>query len=123
MIKSIGTVAVYVDDQAKALDFWVNKVGFVKKADNDMENGFRWIEVAPKDAQSALVIYPKQLMPIWNELKASIMFECSDLAKVCELLKSNGVELTREPQQMTWGVFASFKDDDGNEFLLKEQTS
>ena len=123
MIKSIGTVAVYVEDPAKALDFWTKKVGFVKKADNDMGNGFRWIEVAPKDAQSALVLYPKKLMPIWNELKASIMLECLDLAKVCQLLKSNGVEITREPQRMTWGSFASFKDEDGNDFLLREQTS
>lgn len=119
MIKSIATIAVYVDDQEKALDFWVNKVGFVKKADNDMGHGFRWIEVAPKDAESAIVLYPKQLMPIWNELKPSVVFNCTDVDKYFKELSGKGVEFSREPQKKGQTTFASFKDPEGNEFLLR----
>ncbi len=120
MIKSIATVAVYVDNQEKALDFWVNKVGFVKKAQIDMGNGYFWLEVAPKDAQSAIVLYPKELMPIWNELKASITFECSNIAAFHSSLKQKGVEISREPEERQGGSFMSFKDPEEIEFLLKE---
>ena len=59
MIKKNATAAVYVDNQDIALDFWIQKMGFEVRADIDMGNGYRWLEVAPKGAESCLVVYPK----------------------------------------------------------------
>ena len=119
MIQQIATVAVYVEDQERALEFWRDRVGFEMRRRESMGNAGSWLEVAPKGAGSRLVLSPKSLMPNWQELKASIMFECEDIHGACESLKANGVELMGEPRQMAWGTYVSFRDTDGNEFLLK----
>lgn len=35
-------------------------------------------------------------------------------------MKANGVEFLGEPQEMQWGAFVQFKDEDNNVFLLKQ---
>jgi len=79
-----------------------------------------WLEVAPKGAQTALVLYPKAMMNDWDKKQPSIVFECDNVMKLYETMKANGVEFLGEPQKMQWGTFVQFKDEDGHEFLLKE---
>lgn len=119
MIKQVATVAVYVEDQQQAKAFWVEKVGFEVLAEFPMGPNAVWLEVAPKDAQSRLVIYPRAMMKDWSEKKPSIVFECEELVSTYERMKANGVEFLGEPQKMQWGTYVTFKDIDGNEFLLK----
>jgi lactoylglutathione lyase len=119
MIKKIATVGIYVDDQNKALQFWTKKAGFELRNNIDMGNGMTWMEVAPKGAESCLVIYPKKLMTNFAELKPSIVFNCENIEQVCADLKKNGVLFSKELAIMAWSKFASFKDEDGNEFGLK----
>jgi lactoylglutathione lyase len=120
MIAKIATVAVYVDDQHKALKFWTEKIGFEVRDKKDMGNGMFWLEVAPKEAESCLVIYPKKLMPNFNELKPSIVFACHNIDLFCKELKEKGVIFSKEPANLPWGKFATFLDEDGNEFGLRE---
>lgn len=120
MIKQIGTVAIYVEDQQKAKSFWTEKVGFELVADRPMGPNANWLEVAPKEAKTRLVIYPKAMMQGYENMKASIVFECDNVANTYETLKANGVEFLGEPQEMQWGTFVQFKDEDGNQFLLKQ---
>ena len=117
MITKIATVAIYVDDQQAAL--WTGKASFELRNNIDMGNGMTWIEVAPKGAESCLVIYPRKLMKNFAELKPSIVFICDNIEEVCSTLHENGVSFSKELSTMAWGKFASFKDEDGNEFGLK----
>jgi catechol 2,3-dioxygenase-like lactoylglutathione lyase family enzyme len=119
MIKQIATVAVYVEDQAKAKAFWTEKVGFEVAAEFPMGPDAFWLEVAPPGAHSHLVIYPKSIMPDWSERKPSIVFVTDDVQGTYETMKANGVEFLDEPKTMQWGTYVTFKDLDGNEFLLK----
>lgn len=119
MITKIGTVGVYVEDQAKALQFWTGKIGFVEKDRKDMGNGNFWLEVAPRGAESALVLYPKGLLPDAAELKPSIVFMCKDIEAFCAELKGKGVKFEKELMSLPWGKFASFLDEDGNKYGLK----
>ncbi|NMH72523.1 VOC family protein [Bacillus sp. RO2] len=119
MITNIGTVAVYVEDQQKAKEFWTKKVGFEVIAEHPMGPEAFWLEVAPKGAQTRLVIYPKQMMRGSEKMKASIVFECDDVKKTYNTLKENGVSFKGEPKEMQWGTFVQFSDEDGNEFLFK----
>lgn len=119
MIQRIATAAVYVEDQKRAVDFWMNKVGFELRADRPMTPEASWIEVAPPGAESCLVLYPRALMTTWAEMKPSIVFVCDDARKTYDEMKSRGVHFLEQPQQMAWGTFVRFADDDGNEFLLK----
>ena len=119
MIQQIATVAVYVDDQDRALEFWRDRVGFELRRREMMGSAGSWLEVAPEGAISRLVLYPKSLMSDWAERKPSIVFECSDIQATFDVMKSKGVEFTQELQKMPWGTFATFRDTDGNEFLLR----
>ncbi|CAH0345275.1 VOC family protein [Bacillus sp. CECT 9360] len=120
MITKIATTAVYVEDQQKAKAFWTEKVGFDIFAEKQMgPPGSFWLEVGPKGAGTALVIYPKSMMTNWAELKPSIVFLTDDIKETYQTMKDNGVVFEGELNEMQWGTFATFKDEDGNSFLLK----
>ena len=119
MIKRIATAAVYLENQDSALAFWTETMGFEKRAEIDMGNGYRWLEVAPKGAESCLVIYPKKLMKDWNERKPSIVFFCDNIETYCTHLRQKSVRFKDELKQMQWGKFAIFTDTDRTEFVLK----
>lgn len=119
MIKQIATVAVYVEDQQKAKEFWTEQVGFEVRVEQPMGPGATWLEVAPAGAASALVIYPKAMMPNAGELKPSIVFVCDDIQGTYEQMKGRGVHFPEPPQKMGWGTFARFQDPEGHEYLLK----
>ena len=78
MITQIGTTAVYVSDQKAAEEFWTQQVGFEVAARKEMGPGAFWLEVRPKGAQSALVLYPRAAMKEWEEMKPSIVFQCDN---------------------------------------------
>ena len=119
MIENIGTVGVYVDDQDRAFAFWTEQVGFEERRRVPMGEGVFWLEVAPRGAQSCLILYPKKLMPNWAELKPSVVFQCDDIGATYSALKQKGVKFEKELAEMGWGKFASFLDPDGNEFGLR----
>jgi predicted enzyme related to lactoylglutathione lyase len=119
MITNIGTVSVYVEDQERAFRFWTEQVGFEERRRVPMGNGLFWLEVAPREAASGLVLYPKQLMTNWREYKPSVVFQCDDIDRVYSDLKKKHVVFAKELAQMGWGKFASFLDLDGNEFGIR----
>ncbi len=58
MITRLSHATIYVTDQNKAVDFYINKLGMQVKTDFTMENGFRWVTIVPKDQQGAeLILY------------------------------------------------------------------
>ena len=118
MITSIKTVAIYVEDQNRALEFYTTKLGFEVRRKEQMTANVHWIELAPKGGQTCLVIYPKAMMKDWRERKPSIVFACADARATSEELKSRGVVFLDPPKDMSWGTFATFRDPDGNELVL-----
>jgi lactoylglutathione lyase len=119
MITKIATSAVYVADQQKAKTFWVEKVGFDLIRETPMGPDGAWLEVAPKGAASALVLYPRAMMKGWETMTPSIVFECDDIAATFERMKNKGVKFEGEPKTMQWGTFAQFYDEDGYMYVLK----
>lgn len=119
MIKQIATQAVYVADQKIAEQFWTQKVGFIVTEKHEMGKGYYWLEVAPKGSYSRIVLFPKAFMKDWYERRPSIVFECTDVDLTYLSLKQKGVPVGDPPQQMKWGKFSTFKDPDGNEYIIK----
>jgi lactoylglutathione lyase len=122
-ITQIGSVSIYVESQKESLSFWVDKVGLEVRANHPMTEQDSWIELAPKGAESSLVIYPRSMMPNWKEMKPSVIFLCDDVSDTVSRLNTNGVKITKQPEKMSWGTYATFADIDGNEFLLKEKST
>ena len=62
MIANISKITLYVNNQEQAERFWIDKMGFDLKLKVPMGKEHQWIEVAPKSAQTTLVLYDKALM-------------------------------------------------------------
>jgi lactoylglutathione lyase len=124
MIRKIGTVALYVDDQEAAVDFWTTQAGVEVRTRRSLGEGQgSWTEIAPPGAESCFVIYPKALLPDWPQRKPSIVFDCDDVAATVAAMKARGVRFSQELTEMKWGPFAAFVDTEGHEHGLRERSS
>ena len=123
-ITNISITSVYVSDQDKAVDFYVNKLGFEKLQDQKFgyETGsdVRWVEVAPPGAETRIVLVKG--FADWSEDKlgknTGLAFNTTDTYATCEQLKARGVEFVEEPNSQPWGIQAQIKDQDGNTLVL-----
>ena len=59
----------------------------------------RWIEVGPKDAQSRFVIFPRTMMPDWEQKKASVVLLCDDADATFRELSGRGVVFADPPKK------------------------
>ncbi len=118
MIVKAATVGIYVSDQDRALDFYTNTLGFEKRLDEPMSESARWIEVAPKGAETRLVLFTPPGQEDRIGTFSNVVLECDDIRATHEELRGRGVEFTEQPSEQPWGLWAQFKDQDGNEFGL-----
>ena len=135
MITRMNHVSIFVLDQDRALDFYVNKLGFKVHTDAPMGPGARWLTVTPPDQPDLEVtlmainegmLFKKEAAEQMKELvkKGTFgfgVFECNDLLATYEELKGKGVEFTKPPKKEFYGFEALFKDDSGNWFSLGEK--
>ena len=117
----IRTVGIYVQDQARALDFYESKLGFKVRRRVPLTPGTEWLEISQPGAETCLVLHPKALMPNWEEMKPSVVFFAKDVEALAERLGAAGVTITMPPTKLGWGTFMKFVDPDGNEFGVTGQ--
>jgi lactoylglutathione lyase len=124
VINKIGKITLYVNNQEEAKEFWVKKLNFVVKFEQAMGPNMKWIEVGPsEDEFTTFILYDKNLMiaqnPSTNVSHPSILLSTTDVENAYNEMKTNGVELG-EIMKMPYGSMFSFKDQDGNEYMLRE---
>lgn len=123
MINKIGKITVYVNDQEQAKDFWLNKVGFVLKFEQAMGPNMSWIEVGPsEDEFTTLVLYSKSAMEKQNPSAVAhpnILFSTTDVEAAHTQMKENGIDV-EEVQKLPYGSMFTFRDQDGNRYMLRE---
>ena len=118
----IKVTSVYINDQEKALRFYTEVLGFLKKADFS-QGPFRWLTVAsPEDQdgtelQLALNNNPaakayQQAMS--QQGQPAAMFYTDDLQADYERMKARGAEFTMPPTDVTASKIAMLKDTCGN---------
>lgn len=113
---------VYVDDQEKALRFYTDVLGFVKKA--DFSNGpFRWLTVAsPEDPggtelQLALNDNPAAKafqQAMFQEGQPAAMFFTDDVQADYDRMKARDATFTMPPTDVTGSKIARLHDTCGN---------
>ena len=112
---------IYVSDEEKAIDFYVNKLGFELKMDNPTPFGGRFLAFQPPGGGTWLVA-SRPVPGILGQVggRMNIAFETEDLDGTYERLKAKGVEFPDPPRRQPWGgAEARFIDQDGNSFLLQ----
>ncbi|MEW9552892.1 VOC family protein [Nonomuraea sp. NPDC050783] len=117
-ITHLQKLTVPVSDQDAAKSFYVDKLGFEVRTDTPMPMGdnLRWIEVAPKGAQTTLVLCT--WLPDTPQIK-NAMLETSNTDEAVAALREAGVSVD-DPNPTPWGKQASFADPDGNTFILTD---
>ncbi|EEL50512.1 MULTISPECIES: VOC family protein [Bacillus cereus group] len=118
----IVVTSIFVQDQDKALEFYSEKLGFVKKEDVPVGK-FRWITLVSPDDQGGteLLLEPNE-HPAAKEYQKKIfaegipatMFGVMDIHKEYERLLEKGVKFTMEPTKMGEVTIAVFDDTCGN---------
>jgi catechol 2,3-dioxygenase-like lactoylglutathione lyase family enzyme len=118
----IVLTSVYVDDQDKALDFYTNVLGFVKKKDVPMGE-HRWLTVVSPDAPDGteLLLEPDG-HPAAGPFKEALVedgipftaFGVGDVEAEYERLTGLGVEFPQKPTQAGPVTMAVLDDTCGN---------
>jgi predicted enzyme related to lactoylglutathione lyase len=118
----IKLTGVYVDDQEKALRFYTEVLGFVKKADFG-KGSFRWLTVAsPEDPdgtelQLALNDNPAvkaYQSAMFQQEKPAAMFYTDAVKDEYERIKARGAEFTMPPTEVPGATIAKLNDTCGN---------
>jgi predicted enzyme related to lactoylglutathione lyase len=124
----IKLTSVYVDDQEKALRFYTEVLGFVKKADFS-QGPFRWLTMASPDEpngtelQLALNNNPAGKtcqQALFQQGQPAAMFFTDDLQADYERMKAGGVEFTMPPKDVTASKIAMLNDTCGNLIQLTQ---
>jgi predicted enzyme related to lactoylglutathione lyase len=129
----ISLSSVSIDDYDKALKFYTEIMGFVKKHDIPLGEGVRWITVvSPEEPNGTeLLLEPNAWYPAMKALKESLVkdgipftaFEVKDIQAEYERMKDLGVEFTMEPTNMGMTTAAVFDDTCGNLIQIYQTTA
>ena len=134
MIKKLTHSTVYVLDQDRAKDFYLNKLGMECRDDARM-GPFRWLTVGPKTQPDVrIILMAIAPSPMMKEEHVAALRELvqrgalsggvlvtDDLRRDYEQLQAKGVEFVRPPTEEPYGFAAVFKDDSGNYFSFNEE--
>jgi predicted enzyme related to lactoylglutathione lyase len=111
-----------VDDQDKALRFYTEVLGFVKKADFS-QGPYRWLTVAsaeePDGAELQLELNDNPAAKAFQQAmfeqgQPAAMFYTDDVQRDYERIKAAGAEFTMPPTKVTGSTITMVKDTCGN---------
>lgn len=122
-IAQVGTVMVPVTDQDRAIEFYLEKLGFEKRADIPFGDGNRWVEVAPRGATTSIAL----VQPREGEeagIEARVALYSDDIEADHATLRERGVDIDAEVMRMGGPVppMFFFRDQDGNRLLIVERS-
>jgi predicted enzyme related to lactoylglutathione lyase len=118
----ITLTTIYVSDQDKALRFYTEVLGFVKKADFS-QGAYRWLTVASaedpdgtqlqlaKDDNPAAKAFQQAL---FQQGQPAVIFTTSDVNADYERAKARGADFTMPPTDVTASRIAKVPDTCGN---------
>jgi predicted enzyme related to lactoylglutathione lyase len=118
----IKVTSVYVDDQEKALRFYTEVLGFVKKTDFS-QGPYRWLTVAsaedPEGTELQLALNNNPAakayqQAIFQQSQPAAMFFTDDVQADYDRMKASGAEFTMPPTDVTGSVIATVNDTCGN---------
>jgi predicted enzyme related to lactoylglutathione lyase len=124
----IKVTSLYVDDQEKALHFYTDVLGFVKKTDFS-QGPYRWLTVAspedPDGVELQLALNNNPAAKAYQEAlfqqgQPGFMFFTDDIKGDYERIKAQGAEFTKPPTDVTGSTIATLNDTCGNLIQLTQ---
>ena len=126
----INWTRLYVDDQAKALQFYTEKLGFQKKADFS-QGSYRWLTVVSSEEPDGVeLILESSANPAGKAFQEAIraqgqpatQFLVNDVQAEHDRLVASGVKFTLPVTPVTGSVIAVLDDTCGNLIQLTKLT-
>ena len=132
MISNLQMITIYVSEMARAVEFYIEKLGFVKLAEyNDgADNYLTWVIPQPASEYDLATQIALQELADKNDPRigsiSGLVFTtqtAEEIESTYHELKGRGVQFTMELVRHNYGKGpgdqeARFVDPDGNEFLL-----
>lgn len=127
----VTLISIPVRDQEKALQFYTEKLGFIKKKDAPLGGGNRWLTVVSKEAQDGpeILLEPGPLhfepCKVYQDALMEkgypyTQFDVDDVQKEYDRLVALGVAFSVQPTVMGTVKAAVFNDTCGNNIQLVE---
>jgi catechol 2,3-dioxygenase-like lactoylglutathione lyase family enzyme len=125
----INVTSVWVDDQERALRFYTDVLGFVKKVDVPVGE-HRWLTVvSPDEPNGVELLLEPDAHPAARPLKEAFVadgmpfnsFAVNDAKAEFKRLQARGVRFTQEPTEMGPVMTAVFDDTCGNLIQITSQ--
>ena len=99
-VNKIATVVVPVADQDRAIEFYVEKLGFQKRVDVPFGNGHRWVEVGLGDEATTVALAPPPEGTPTGNKETGISLQTGDIDAYHAQLKASGVDVDPEVSRM-----------------------
>ncbi len=130
MNQSIALIALVVADYDEAIDFYINKLGFVLVEDSyQPEQDKRWVVVRPPGEGSTSLLLASassehQKTFIGNQAggRVFLFLQTDDFWRDHAKMAATGIRFTRDPKEAPYGIVAVFEDLYGNLWDLVEFT-
>jgi catechol 2,3-dioxygenase-like lactoylglutathione lyase family enzyme len=119
-VDKISTVVIPVADVDGAIEFYTQKLGFNKRVDIPFGGQYRWVEVAPGDAETTIALAPPPPGGSTGNRETGIGLHTDDIDAYHADLKSKGVDVDDEVSRMGDPVPPLFwlRDPEGNSVMV-----
>jgi catechol 2,3-dioxygenase-like lactoylglutathione lyase family enzyme len=127
--QTIAIFTIVVPDYDAGIDFYVNALGFELLEDTPRSPTKRWVRVAPKGAETAILLAkadgPAQDAAIGNQTGGRVGFflHTDDFERDYQAMKAKGVTFKEAPRHEAYGSVVVFQDPWGNLWDLIEPKS
>ena len=121
-VSKLGNVVIPVADQDREIDFYVETLGFEKRADIPFGNGYRWVEVAPPGGDATIALAPPPEGRPTGNRETGIGLQTEDIDAFHAELKAAGVDVDPEVSRMGDPVppLLFLRDPEGNSLMVVE---
>jgi catechol 2,3-dioxygenase-like lactoylglutathione lyase family enzyme len=118
-IAGISLVIIPSADQDRAIEFYVDSLGFEKRTDVPFGNDYRWVEVYPPSGPTGIALAPPRPGDA-TAVQTGITLTTDDVDATHAELRSRGVDVDAEVSRMGDPVppMFWFRDPDGNTLMV-----
>ena len=124
-LSKVGRVCVTVADTDRAIDFYVDTLGFEKVVDTPMSETDRWVEVALPGTPTTIALAPPPQGQSAGGAQTGIILDTSDVDADHAALKTAGVDVDENVTRYGGPVPPMFwlRDPDGNSLIIVQPSS
>ena len=126
-MQTIGHVSFIVRDYDEALKFFTELLGFEVLADTPLEEGKRWVLVAPPNSRGTSLLLaqastPEQAAKVGNQTggRVFLFLHTDDFWRDYRQMVARGIKFRESPREEPYGKVAVFEDLYGNLWDLLE---